>query len=143
MRFMLLMYPGEQAERGEMPDEACVAAMMKYNEELTNAGVLLALDGLQPSRKGARITFSTGKPVVTDGPFAETKELLGGYWMLRVASKEEAIAWAKRCPAAGCERLELRQVFELEDFDVDPAGEVERQVERVQAALDLCAKRRS
>src|SRR5690349_1651924 len=98
MRFMMLMYPGERAERGDLPDPVSIAAMMKYNEELTNAGVLLGLDGLQPSSKGARITFDEGRPVVTDGPFAETKELLGGYWMLRVSSKFEAIAWAKRCP---------------------------------------------
>jgi hypothetical protein len=118
MRFLMLMYPGERAEQGDMPDATCIAAMMKYNEVLTNAGVLLSLDGLQSSAKGARITFEGGRPVVSDGPFTDSKELIGGYWMLRVASKEEAIAWAKRCPATGCHRIELRLVFEIEDFNL-------------------------
>lgn len=135
MRFMMLMYPGERAEHGVMPDETCIAAMMKYNEELTNAGVLLSLDGLQTSAKGARITFERGQPVVTDGPFTEAKEVLGGYWLLRVTSKEEAIAWAKRCPARDCHRIELRQVFEIEDFNVDLDSELGKRMERVEAAM--------
>jgi hypothetical protein len=113
---MMLMYPGAKAESGAMPDEKAIAAMMKYNEELTRAGVLLALDGLHPSAKGASIGFKKGKPVVTDGPFTEAKEIVGGYWMIQVKSKEEAIEWAKRCPAADDERIELRQVFEMSDF---------------------------
>lgn len=116
MRFMLLMYPGEKAETGALPDPKAIDAMMKYNEELTKAGVLLGLDGLQPSAKGARVRFSGGKTVVSDGPFTEAKELLGGYWVIQVKSKEEAIAWVKRCPAAENEMIEIRQVFEMSDF---------------------------
>jgi len=89
---------------------------MKYNEELQKAGVLLALEGLQLSAKGARITFRGGKPLVTDGPFTETKEIIGGYWLIQVESKEEALEWAKRCPAADDEMIELRQVLEMSDF---------------------------
>jgi hypothetical protein len=116
MRFMMLMYPGEKAEKGNLPEKKAIEAMMKYNEELTRAGVLLALDGLQPTSKGARIRFSAGKPAVTDGPFSEAKELVGGYWMIQVKSREEAIEWASRCPASDEEMIELRQVFEASDF---------------------------
>ena len=116
MRFMLLMYPGENAETGAMPDEKAIAAMMKYNEELAKAGVLLAVDGLHPSSKGARVRFPGGKAVVSDGPFTEAKELLGGYWLIQVKSKEEAIEWVKRCPASESEMIEIRQVFEMSDF---------------------------
>ena len=120
MRFLMLMYPGKQAEvPGAMPSAKEVEAMMKYNEQLAKAGVLLALDGLHPSAKGARVSFKTGKPVVTDGPFTEAKEIVGGYWMLQVKSKEEAVEWAKRCPAAEANVLELRQVFEMSDFPAD------------------------
>jgi hypothetical protein len=112
---MLLMYPGAKAETGGLPDPKAMAAMMKYNEELQKAGVLLALDGLQPSAKGARVRFPGGKPVVSDGPFAEAKELVGGYWLIQVKSKEEAIEWVKRCPCDG-ETIEVRQVFEAADF---------------------------
>ena len=132
MRFMVFMYPGAKAEvAGAMPDEKTIAAMMKFNEDLTKAGVLLALDGLQPSSKGARISFAGGKPTVTDGPFAESKELIGGYWMLQVRSKAEAIEWCSRCPAGPDERLELRQVFEMSDFGIDPKSDLGAQVERV------------
>ena len=101
MRFMMLMIPKgyEKAAPGTMPDAKAVAAMMKYNESLQKAGVLLALDGLHPPSMGARVSFSGGKPKVTDGPFTEAKEVLGGYWMIQVKSKEEAIEWASRCPA--------------------------------------------
>jgi hypothetical protein len=118
MRFMLLMIPKgyETAEPGAMPDAKAVAAMMQYNESLQKAGVLLALDGLHPPSMGARVTFSGGKPKVSDGPFAETKEVLGGYWMIQVKSKEEAVAWASRCPASDNEIVEVRQVQELADF---------------------------
>lgn len=121
MRFMMLMIPGgyENAAPGTMPDAKAVEAMMKYNEELQKAGVLLALDGLHPPSMGARVTFKGGKPKVTDGPFSEAKEVLGGYWMIDVKSKEEAIEWAKRCPGGENETIEVRQVQEMEDFPED------------------------
>jgi hypothetical protein len=121
MRFMMLMIPKgyENATPGTMPDADAVVAMMKYNEELQKAGVLLALDGLHPPSMGARITFAKGKPTVTDGPFAEAKEVLGGYWMIQVKSREEAIEWASRCPASENEIIEVRQVQEFEDFPAD------------------------
>jgi hypothetical protein len=117
MRFMMLMYPGAKGEAPSLPDPKAIAAMTKYNEDLAKAGVLLALDGLQPTSKGARVRFPKGgKPVVIDGPFAESKELVGGYWMIQVKSKEEAVEWARRCPASDDETIEVRQVFELSDF---------------------------
>jgi hypothetical protein len=121
MRFMMLMIPKgyENAKPGTMPDAKAVSAMMKYNESLQKAGVLLALDGLHPPSMGARVSFAGGKPQVTDGPFSEAKEVLGGYWMIQVKSKEEAIAWASRCPASGDEIIEVRQVQELADFPAD------------------------
>ena len=126
MRFMMLMIPKgyDAAAPGTVPDAAAVAAMMKYNESLQKAGVLLALDGLHPPSMGARVTFSGGRPKVTDGPFAEAKEVLGGYWMIQVKSKEEAVEWATRCPASENEVIEVRQVHEFEDFtpEVQKAG---------------------
>src|ERR1700729_420575 len=121
MRFMILMIPRgyEAAGPGAMPPVEAVAAMMKYNEALKQAGVLITLDGLHPPSTGARVSFETGKPVVTDGPFTESKEVIGGYWMIDVQSREEAIAWAKRCPAANNETLEIRQVMEMADFPPD------------------------
>ena len=121
MRFMMLMIPKgyEKAEPGTTPDPKAVAAMMKYNESLQKAGVLLALDGLHPPSTGSRVRFSGGKPTVTDGPFTETKETLGGYWMIQVKSKEEAVEWASRCPASDNEVIEVRQVFEMSDFPAD------------------------
>jgi hypothetical protein len=121
MRFMMLMIPKgyETAEPGAMPDAEAVAAMMRYNQELQEAGVLLALDGLHPPATGARVSFAGGEPKVTDGPFAEAKEALGGYWMIEVRSRDEAIAWAKRCPASDNEVIEVRQVQELADFPAD------------------------
>src|ERR1700732_4573856 len=112
MRFMMLMIPKgyENAKPGTMPDPKAVAVMMKYNESLQKAGVLLALDGLHPPSMGARVSFHGGKPKVTDGPFAEAKEVLGGYWMIQVKSKQEAIEWASRCPAGDNEVIEVRQV---------------------------------
>jgi hypothetical protein len=131
MRYMLFMIPNQQAyEAGDMPDEKSIAAMMAYNEDLAKAGVLLALDGLQPPAKGARIMFAGGKPTVIDGPFAEAKEVIGGYWLIQVKSKDEAIAWATRCPADDGNIIELRQVFELDDFGPSDAVEQAR-------ALDL------
>jgi hypothetical protein len=121
MRFMMLMIPKgyEQATPGTMPDAKAVEAMMKYNEELQKAGVLLALEGLHPPSMGARVSFPGGKPKVTDGPFAEVTEVLGGFWMIQVKSKEEAIQWASRCPASANETIEIRQVQEMTDFPAE------------------------
>jgi hypothetical protein len=121
MRFMLLMIPKgyETAEPGVKLDPERVAAMMRYNESLQRAGVLLALDGLHPPSMGSRVAFAGGKPKVTDGPFSEAKEVLGGYWMIQVKSKEEAIEWASRCPASDNEVIEIRQVQEIADFPDD------------------------
>jgi len=118
MRFMMLMIPlgYETAPPDVQLDPERVRAMMKFNQELKDAGVLLALDGLHPPSMGARVSFKTGKPLVTDGPFAEVKEVLGGYWMINVASREEAIAWASKCPASEDEIIEIRQVQEMSDF---------------------------
>jgi len=121
MRFMMLVIPRgyEDAPAGTMPDAKQVAAMMKYNESLKKAGVLLALDGLHPPAMGARVSFAGGKPKVSDGPFAEAKEVLGGYWMIQVKSRAEAIEWAKRAPMSDNEIIEVRQVQEYEDFPAD------------------------
>ncbi|HJT89444.1 MAG TPA: YciI family protein [Bryobacteraceae bacterium] len=118
---MMLMIPKgyEKAAPGTMPDPQAVAAMMKYNQELQKAGVLLGLDGLHPLSAGARVSFAGGAPKVTDGPFVETKEVIGGYWMLQVESKQEAIEWAKRCPASANEVIEIRQVQEFADFPAE------------------------
>jgi len=118
MRFMMLMIPlgYETAPPDVQLDPERVAAMMKYNEALKEAGVLITLDGLHPPSVGARVSFAGGKPVVTDGPFTEAKEVLGGYWMINVKSKAEAIDWAKRCPASSNEIIEIRQVQEMSDF---------------------------
>ncbi|SHG04333.1 Uncharacterized conserved protein [Microbulbifer donghaiensis] len=121
MRFMMLMIPRgyEKAEPGTMPEAAAVEAMMRYNAELQEAGVLVSLEGLHPLAMGARVSFEGGQATVTDGPFVETNEVLGGFWMIQVGSKEEAIEWAKRCPASENEIIELRQVQEFEDFPED------------------------
>jgi hypothetical protein len=121
MRFMMLMIPKgyEKAAPGTVPDAKAVEAMMKYNESLQKAGVLLALDGLHPPSMGARVSFPGGKAKVTDGPFIETKEVLGGYWMIDVKSKAEAVEWASRCPASENEVIEVRQVQEMSDFPPD------------------------
>jgi hypothetical protein len=137
MRFMMLMIPKgyESAKPGAMPDPKAVAAMMKYNEDLQKAGVLIALDGLHPPSMGARVSFEGGKPKVTDGPFAEAKEVLGGYWMIQVRSREEAIEWAKRCPGGPNEIIEIRQVQEMADFpaDVQKAAEGFEAMQRTSA----------
>lgn len=121
MRFMMLMIPKgyETAPAGTMPPADAVAAMMKYNETLKAAGVLITLEGLHPPSMGARVTFAGGKPLVTDGPFAESKEVLGGFWMIDVKSREEAIAWASKCPAGPNEIIEIRQVQEMSEFPAD------------------------
>lgn len=119
MRFMLLVKADKNSEAGMLPDEKLLTEMGKYNNEMMKAGILLAGEGLQPSSKGARVKFSGDKRIVTDGPFAETKELLAGFWIIQVNSKEEAIEWVKRCPnpMPGTEsEIEIRQIFELEDF---------------------------
>lgn len=140
MRFMMLMIPqgyGE-AKPGTMPDPKAVEAMMKYNESLQKAGVLLALDGLHPPSMGARVSFAGGKSTVKQGPFPDIKEVLGGYWMIKVKSKEEAIEWASRCPASDNEIIEIRQVQEFEDFPGDVqkviAGHPEMQIQSAQRA---------
>jgi hypothetical protein len=121
MRFMMLMIPNgyENAAPGTMPDVKAVEEMMKYNKSLKEAGVLLALDGLHPPSMGARVTFVRGHPEVINGPFSGTQEVLGGYWMIQVKSKEEAIKWACRCPASDNEMIEVRQVQEMSDFPPD------------------------
>jgi hypothetical protein len=118
MRFMMIMIPKgyETAKPDVLPSVERVAAMTKYNESLQKAGVLLALDGLHPPSTGARVSFKGGKPTVVDGPFAEVKEVIGGYWMIQVGSRAEAIEWARRCPASDNELIEVRQVQEMSDF---------------------------
>ena len=134
MRFMMLMIPKgyETAKPGTVPDPKAVERMMKYNESLQKAGVLLALDGLQPPSMGARVSFPGGRPKVVDGPFAEAKEVLGGYWMIDVKSREEAIEWAKRVPGSENEIVEVRQVQEMSDFppDVRKAAEGFEQMQK-------------
>ena len=136
MRFMMLMIPKgyEDAAPGTVPDADAVAAMMKYNEELQKAGVLVTLDGLHPPSTGARVTFAGGKPVVTDGPFAEAKEVLGGYWIINVGSREEAIEWAKRCPASENETIEIRQIQEMSDFS-DEVKEIAARLPEMQSSI--------
>ena len=137
MRFMMIVKASKDSESGVMPSEELLSAMGKYNEELMKAGVLLDLAGLQPSSKGARIKFSGGKRTVIDGPFTETKELIAGYWIIQVKSRDEAMEWAKRAPAPhegqDCE-IEVRQFFELDDFGpseaVDRARELEKELDK-------------
>jgi hypothetical protein len=117
MRFMMFMYPGISEEEWN-PSAEDVEAMGRYNEELRKAGMLLSLDGLHPPGEGARVNFADGKAHVTDGPFAEAKEVVGGYWLIQARSKEEAVEWAKRCPGENC-TIEVRRVFEMEDFPQD------------------------
>jgi len=132
MKFMMIVKANKDSEAGKMPSEDLLAAMAKYNEELVKAGVVVDLTGLQPSSKGARVQFSGGKVTVVDGPFAETKELIAGYWLINVKSREEAIDWAKRAPNPygldGEGHIEIRQLFELEDFGESEAVEHHRKV---------------
>jgi hypothetical protein len=116
MRYMMIMIPAPMDEANWSPSPEAVSAMSRYNDELAKAGVLLSLDGLQPPSKGARVSFSGGTGTVTDGPFTEAKEIVGGYWLIQVKSKEEAVQWATRCPAAEGDTIEVRQVYEMEDF---------------------------
>jgi hypothetical protein len=134
MRFLALIYPGKWAEAGA-PDEQQIARMMAFNESLGAKGALLGLDGLYPSEKGARIAYRNGVPTVTDGPFAESKELVGGYWIIKADSKEQAVELFKQCPAMEDDRIELRQIYDMEDYNVDPSSEIGQQIDRVEAAL--------
>ncbi len=135
MRFMVIVKADKDSEAGVLPDEKILTAMGKYNEELSNAGVMLAGEGLHPSSKGARVRFSGGKTTVTDGPFAETKELVAGFWLWQVKSKEEAIEWLKRAPFGGGTEVEIRQVFEAEDFGDEFTPELRAQEERIRAQV--------
>src|SRR5438067_12946633 len=143
MRFMVMIRADKNTEAGVMPSEQLLTEMGKYNEELVKAGVMLAGEGLQPSSKGARVKFSGDKRTVIDGPFAETKELIAGFWLWRVKSKEEAIEWVKRCPNPhpGTEsEIEIRQVFEAEDFGAEFTPELRKQEERVRAQAEQLKK---
>ena len=135
MRFMVMIRANQDTEAGVMPSEQLLAEMGKFNEELVNAGVMLAGEGLQPSSKGARVRFSGDKRIVIDGPFTETKELIAGFWLWEVGSLEEAIEWAKRCPnpLEGESEIEIRQVFEAEDFGDAFTPELREQEERLRA----------
>ena len=137
MRFMVIVKATKESEAGVMPDQALLADMGKFNEELVKAGVMLAGEGLQPSSKGARVQFDGRKRTVVDGPFAETKELIAGFWLWQVRSKDEAIEWVKRCPSpfqGPCE-IEIRQVFEAEDFGAEFTPELREQEDRLRAEI--------
>jgi hypothetical protein len=136
MRFMVIVKASEESEAGVLPDEKILSAMGKYNEELVKAGVMLAGEGLHPSSKGLRVRFDGGKRTVTDGPFSETKELIAGFWLWQVKSKEEAIEWLKRAPFDGGTEVELRQVFEAEDFGANLTPELREREERLRAQLE-------
>ena len=133
MRFMVIVPAGNGSEEGVLPDEKLLTEMNKFNEELVKAGVMLAAEGLHPSSKGARLKFSGGKTTVIDGPFTESKELIAGFWLIQVKSKEEAIAWMKRAPFDGGVELEIRQVFETEDFGPVLTPELRQKEERLRA----------
>jgi hypothetical protein len=137
MRFMVIVRATKDSETGVLPDEKLLGDMGKFNEELVKAGVMLAGEGLQPSSKGARVRFSGTRRTVIDGPFAETKELIAGFWIWRVKSKEEAIDWVKRCPNPfpGDSEIEIRQVFEPEDFGAEFTPELREQEERLRAQM--------
>lgn len=138
MRFMILIKATKESEAGALPDEKLLSEMMKYNEELVKAGVMLAGEGLQPSSKGARVKFSGGKHTVTDGPFMETKELLAGFWLWQCKSLKEAIDWVKRCPNPMPDteaEIEIRQVFEAEDFGEEFTPELREQEDRLRAQI--------
>ena len=142
MRFMVIVKATKDSEAGVLPTDKLLAEMGKYNEELVKAGVMLAGEGLQPSSKGARVRFSGNKRTVVDGPFAETKELIAGFWLWRVKSLAEAIDWVKRCPNPfeGESEIEIRQVFEAEDFGAEFTPELREQEERVRAQAEKLAK---
>ena len=139
MRFMIIVKATKDSEAGIMPSEQLLAEMGKFNEELVNAGIMMAGDGLHPSSKGARVKFSGNKRTVIDGPFAETKELIAGYWIWQCKSKEEAIEWVKRCPNPAVDgkegEIEIRQIFESEDFGAEFTPELRAQEERIRAQV--------
>jgi hypothetical protein len=137
MRFMIIVKADKHSEAGVLPDEKLLTEMGNFNEELVKAGVMLAGEGLQPSSKGARVKFSGSNRTVIDGPFAETKELIAGFWLWQVKSKEEAIEWVKRCPnpMKGESEIEIRQVFEAEDFGAEFTPELREQEERLRAQI--------
>ena len=140
MRYMVLVKASEESEAGVMPSESELNEMGKFNAELVEAGVMLAGEGLQPSSKGARVKFEGDKRTVTDGPFAETKELVAGFWILQVKSKEEAIEWIKRAPFGGGAEVEIRQVFETEDFGDELTPEMREAEERMRVQVEERAK---
>jgi hypothetical protein len=137
MRFMVIVKATQDSEAGVMPSEELLAAMGRYNEQLAQAGVMLAGEGLQPSSKGARVRFAGDERTVIDGPFAETKELIAGYWILQTKSLDECIEWVKRCPnpMPGESEIEIRQVFEAEDFGDELTPELREQEERIRAQI--------
>ena len=141
MRFMVLVPAGNGSEEGVLPDEKLLTEMTKFNEEMVKAGVMLAGEGLHPSSKGARIKYLDGKTTVIDGPFTESKELIAGFWLIQVKSKEEAIAWMRRAPFGGGVELEIRQVFETEDFGAALTPELRQKEERLREQATANAKK--
>jgi len=141
MRFMVIVPANEESEAGVLPSTEIIAEMGKYNEELVKAGVLLAAEGLHPTSKGARVRFSGGKRTVVDGPFTEAKELIAGFWLIQVRSKEEAIEWVKRAPFDGGVEIQIRQVFEQDDFGPNLTPELREQEARIGAQMSENAKR--
>jgi hypothetical protein len=136
MRFMIVVKANADSEAGVLPSEELLTEMGRYNEELVKAGVMLAGEGLHPSSKGVRVRFSGGKRTVIDGPFAETKELIAGFWLIQVKSRDEAIEWVKRAPFDGGAEVEIRQVFEAEDFGAELTPELREQEERLRAQVE-------
>jgi hypothetical protein len=141
MRFMMLVKANAESEAGVMPSKELIAAMTTYNEEMARAGVMLAGEGLHPSSQGVRIAFKGGKRIVTDGPFAETKELLAGFWIIQVKSRAEALEWASRIPFTDGEVVEIRQVFETEDFPADVMPPEEKAREEALRAIEFASRR--
>jgi hypothetical protein len=143
MKFMVIVKASKASEAGQMPSQELLTAMGKYNEDLAKAGIMLAGEGLHPTSKGARVRFSGSKRTVVDGPFAETKELIAGFWLWQVGSKEEAIEWLKRCPNPHDEEteVEIRQVFEADDFGAEFTPELRQQEERVRAQAEKAARK--
>jgi hypothetical protein len=140
MRFMVLVPANKDSEAGVMPDTKILEAMGKFNEEMVKAGVMLAGEGLHPTSRGARIRYEGGKATVIDGPFTESKELIAGFWLIQVKSKEEAVAWMKRAPFDGGTVVELRQVFEMSDFGAELTPELREQEERLRAESERLAR---
>jgi hypothetical protein len=142
MRFMVIVPAGNGSEEGVLPDAKLLTEMGKFNEEMVKAGIMLAGEGLHPTSKGARIRFADGKTTVRDGPFTESKEMIAGFWLIQVKSKEEAIAWMRRAPFGGGVELEIRQVFETEEFaPSDPTGELRANEARLRAQVAATPKR--